>query len=244
MNQKRKQAEELIYKTFDAVDKSKTNSDYYKKIFAKMTDEEFFKFFKKRLPLRFHMDVFNLEPKLYEILDGFKVLNKPFFEKVNMPHIYTAPDGTPVQSESCAVLFINIKRMKQFNTKKMSNAINIENRDKFGSLVSHDKGGKETDREFETLAIAGLEYTMDEFARPKADAMSAMAQMSNIIMNKGFVHMDDLQIAKDDSIGKNALNVYLLGAHIHSNLVDIDYMTPYTAKNKQNKNRIERINQA
>jgi len=34
MNQKRQQAEELIYKIYDTVDPSKTNSDYYRKIFA------------------------------------------------------------------------------------------------------------------------------------------------------------------------------------------------------------------
>ena len=81
----------------------------------------------------------------------------------------------------------------------------------------------------------GLDYTMDEFARAKGDAMSAMTQMSNVILSKGFVSEKDITIAKNDSLGKNLLNVYLIGAHIHSNLVDIEYMTPYTAKNKQNK---------
>ena len=90
-------------------------------------------------------------------------------------------------------------------------------------------------REFMSLATMGMEYTMDEFARPKADAMAAMSQMSNTILAKGYVSDADIQVAKDDSLGKNLLNVYLTAAHIHSNLVDIDYMTPYTAKNKQAK---------
>ena len=124
--------------------------------------------------------------------------------------------------------------MKQMLTKKNSTALNIDKRDmKTGLLTGDDKGGKETDREFESLAVMGLEYTMDEFARPKADAMAAMAQMSNIILSQGFVSEKDIQVSKDDSIGKNLLNVYLIGAHIHSNLVDIDYYTPYTARNKQ-----------
>ena len=240
MNAKRQKVEKLIYDVMDAADKTGTNSDYYKKLFADMSDEQFIKFFKQRLPLRFHMDTFNIEPKLHEINDAFKVLGKPLFEKVKMPHYYVDKDGNPVESQECMVIYINIKRMKQMNTKKMHNSLDIDKRDmKTGLLTADDKGGKETDREFETLAIAGLDYVMDEFARPKADAMGAMAQMSNIIANQGFVSQSDLQIAKDDSIGKNALNVYLLGAHIHSNLVDIDYMTPYTAKNRQNK--IERI---
>ena len=237
----REDAEMLIYKVLDTVDPSQTNSDYYKNIFKDMTDEQFFKFFKKRLPLRFHEDVFKLEPKMYDIIEAFKVLDKPLFEKVSMPHIYQDKDGNAVESQECLVIYIHLKRMKQMNTKKMNNALNIEHRDmKTGQLVSSDKGGKETDREFETLALAGLDFTMDEFSRPKADAMQAMNQMSSTIMTQGHVSDKDIQIAKDDSIGKNALNVYLLGAHIYSNLIDIDYMTPLTAKNKMSKNRIER----
>ena len=34
MNKQRQKAEELIYNVFDAIDKTHTNSDYYKKIFA------------------------------------------------------------------------------------------------------------------------------------------------------------------------------------------------------------------
>lgn len=234
LKEQREQAEMLIYKVFDTVDTTKTNSDYYRKLFANMSDEDFFNFCKRRLPFRFHNELFKVEPKMHEIIDGFKVLNKPLLEKVNLPHYYVNKDGVPVSSKECLVIYIHMKRMKQMLTKKNSTAINIEKRDmKTGLLTGEDKGGKETDKEFESLATMGLEYTMDEFARPKADAMSAMTQMSNVIMSKGFVSQSDLQISKDDSLGKNMLNVYLMGAHIHSNLVDIDYMTPHTAKNKQ-----------
>ena len=161
-------------------------------------------------------------------------LNKPLLEKVKLPYVYVNKKGEPVETMECLVIYIHLKRMKQMLTKKNSTAINIEKRDmKTGLLTGQDKGGKETDREFESLAVMGLDYTMDEFARPKADAMGAMAQMSNIILSKGYVSDKDITVAKDDSLGKNLLNVYLIGAHLHSNLVDIDYMTPYTAKNKQ-----------
>lgn len=239
MNKQRQEAESLIYRVMDTLDKTKTNSDYYKKIFAKMSDDDFLKFCKRRLPFRFHQELFKIEPKMYDIIDAFKVLDKPLLEKVKLPYYFINKDGEPVESKECLVIYIHLKRMKQMITKKNSTAINIEKRDmKTGLLTGGDKGGKETDREFESLAIMGLDYTMDEFARPKADAMSAMSQMSNLIMSQGFVSEKELNITKDDSLGKNLLNVYLIGAHIHSNLIDTDYMTPNTAKNKQN--RIER----
>lgn len=233
MNPQRQQAEELIYKIYDTVDPSKTNSDYYRKLFATMSDQDFMKFCKRRLPFRFHNSVFKVEPKMYDIIDAFKVLNKPLLEKVKLPYVYKNSKGEPVETQECMVIYIHLKRMKQMLTKKNNTAMNIEKRDmKTGRLMGEDKGGQETDREFESLATMGLDWTMDEFARPKADAMSAISQMSNSILANGFVRDSDLQIPNDDSLGKNMLNSYLLGAHIASNLIDIDYMTPYTAKNR------------
>jgi hypothetical protein len=233
MNQKRQQAEELIYKVYDTVDPSKTNSDYYRKIFATMTDKDFEEFCKRRLPFRFHNSVFRVEPKMYEVIDAFKVLNKPLLEKVKLPYVYKNAKGEPVETQECMVIYIHLKRMKQMLTKKNNTAMNIEKRDmKTGRLIGSDKGGQETDREFESLATMGLDWTMDEFARSRADATGAMTQMSNTILANGYVTDKDIQVSKDDSLGKNMLNVYLLGAGIASNLIDIDYMTPYTAKNR------------
>jgi len=236
MTKERQQAEELIYKVLDAADTTKTNSDYYKKLFATMSDEDFVKFFKRRLPIRFHIQAFNVEPKMYDIVNAFKVLGKPLLERVKLPYVYTNKDGEPIESEECLVVYIHLKRMKQMLTKKNHNSINTEKRDmKTGLLVSDDKGGKETDREFESLATMGLQYTMDEFARPKADSLEAMTQMSNEILNKGYVSINDIDIDKTDSLGKNLFNTYLIGAHIHSNLIDTDYFTPLTLANKNPK---------
>jgi hypothetical protein len=122
--------------------------------------------------------------------------------------------------------------MKQMLTKKNHTSINNTKRDITGLLVGEDKGGKETDREFESLATMGLDYTMDEFARPKADAMAAKSYMTSAILAKGFVTDEDIKVDKTDSLAKNLLNAYLIGSHIYSNLVDVDYMTPRTIANK------------
>ena len=184
-----------------------------------------------------HIKVVDVEPKIPDIVNAFKVLGKPLLEKVKLPHVYEK-DGVPIESEECLVIYIHLKRMKQMATKKNHASINIEKRDmKTGLLTSDDKGGKETDREFESLATMGLDYTMDEFARAKADSMEAMDQMSAAILAKGYVEDADITVASDDSLGKNLMNVYLMGAHIHSNLVDIDYMNPLTAKNRNINHR-------
>lgn len=234
MTKQRQEAEELIYKVFDTIDITHTNSDYYKKLFASMSDKDFEDFCKRRLPFRFHMKSFDIEPKMYNIVEGFKVLKKPLLERVKLPYVYINSKGEPIETEECLVIYIHLKRMKQMLTKKNHTSIHNDNRNtKTGLLNAEDKGGKETDREFESLATMGLNYTMDEFARPKADAMEAKAQMSSAILSKGFVSDSDINIARNDSIAKNLFNAYLIGAHLHSNLVDTDYMTPLTMQNKR-----------
>lgn len=239
-DQKRKEVEMFLYKLLDIVDPTHTNSDYYREIFAKMSNDDFYHFFERRLPIRFHYDVFKVEPKMYQIVDAFKFMKKPLLEKLNLPHVYKDKNGKPIQSQECLVLYIHIKRMKQLVAAKSHVALNTEKRDmKTGLLSGEDKGAKQTDREFESLAAFGLEYTMDEFSRFRADAMRSGAEVNNIILNKGFVSDKDFRVEKDDSLAKNMLNVYLLAANIHTNLVDEEYMTPYTARNRQRQ--IERL---
>lgn len=239
-NQKRKEVELFLYNLLDIVDPSHINSDYYREIFAKMNNDDFYHFFERRLPIRFHYDVFKIEPKMYQIVDAFKFMNKPLLEKLNLPHVYKDKNGKPIQSQECLVLYIHIKRMKQLVAAKSHVALNTEKRDmKTGLLSGKDKGAKQTDREFESLAAFGLEYTMDEFSRFRADAMRSGSEVNNIILNKGFVSDKDFRVEKDDSLAKNMLNVYLLAANIHTNLVDEEYMTPYTARNRQRQ--IERL---
>ena len=231
---KRKQAEELIYKVLDKVDPSKVNSDYYKKLFSSMNDEDFLTFCKRRLPFRFHVEAFKREPKMYDIIDAFKILKKPLMERLKMPYVYVNSKGEPVESQECMVIYIHLKRMKQMLTKKNHTAMDIDKRDyKSGNLVGDSKGSRETYREFESLALMDLDYTIEEFARPKADAMDTISQMSNEISTKGSVSQKDLKTPIDDMLSRRAVNVYLMGAHIHSNLLDTDYMTPLTARNKQ-----------
>ena len=239
-NKKRLEAEELIYKVLDTVDKTHANSDYYRKLFSSMTDDQFYKFFKRRLPLRFHMDEFKISPKMYEVVEAFKILKKPLFEKVNLPYIYTDSNGNPIQSKEALVLILHIKRMKQMLSKKNNTSMHTAKRDmRTGLLSQEDKASKETDREFESLASYGLDYTIEEFRSVKADALQASNEMIATIVDKGSVSQNDYVLTRQDGIARNLLNTYLIGAGIHSSLVDTNYMTPYTARRKMKK--VERV---
>lgn len=237
--EKRKQCEELIYKTFSAIDPTGANTEYYQKLFSNMSDAQFTKLISGRLPFRYHVSPFNNEPKMPDIINAFKVLDKPLLEKVALPYLAKDNNGKAVQSKECLVGYMNIKRLKQMLTKKNNTALEIANRDmKSGRLLGHDKGGLESNKEFEGALALGLENTTAEYARIKAAAMKAKAETYNTINTKGEVSFKDIDTDKTDSIAKNTMNVYLIGANLHSNLIDEDYYTPLSLERK--KKRIER----
>ena len=69
--------------------------------------------------------------------------------------------------------------------------------------------------------------------------MNDKSRANQQIKTLGQVRLDDLANDKTDSLSKNTLSVYFIGAQINSNLVDTDYLTPYTLKQK--KLRMERV---
>ena len=127
-------------------------------------------------------------------------------------------------------------RMKQILSKKNSVPTNIEKRDmKTGRLTHDDKGGLTSDNETNALIVMGLENTALEFIKPKADAMEAKSQMYNNIKLTGMVRLDDLDIKEEDSIAKNTVNSYLVASHIYTNLINDEYMLPFTMQDKKKK---------
>ena len=236
---KREEIEALIFKVFDAIDPSKTNTEHYKQLFASMTNEQFLKFISLKFPYRYHEKPFVTEPDMSDIEKGCNILGVPLMEKLNLPYLYINKNGIPAQSKECLVIYIPLKKVKQFITKKNAMSVDVSQRDmKTGLLTGFDKNGKTSDREMESLAVMGLENTMIEFSRPRADAMKAKNQMYNTINTTGMVSLNDIDIDEDDSLAKNLLNTYLIGSLINSNLVNQDYYLPITLKNK--KKQVER----
>lgn len=236
MNIKRQQAEELIYKVLDVLDPQEYNSSYYKAMFAEMTDSEFLQFCKRNLPIRFHTKPFVVEPKMYDIEAALKILNVPLLEKVALPYLYIDKDGNPVWSKEALVIYIHLKKMKQFITKKNSTPTGIDNRDmKTGLLVSFDKGGKTSDREMEALAVMGLDETMKELSTWRADYMDAKSTAYQVISTLGRISEEDVSLEETDSIAKNTLNAYLTSALINTNILNEDYLLPKTLADRHRK---------
>lgn len=238
--QQRNKCEQLIIKYFDALDTSKTNSDYYKKVFADMSDAQFEKWLKKDWPIRFQQRLSVTEPSMTDIKNSLAAIEVPMMETMSMPFLYKNKDGDAVCSKEVLIVYDNIKRVQQMVTKKSKWALETKNRDmRTGRLNGADKGSAMSDREFESLTTLGLETTMYEFAKPKGDAMMAKAAMNAAISSKGYVSLDDIPNEYDDSLSRNMISAYMIGCHLDNNMVNQDGYTPYTLKER--KRAIERI---
>ena len=112
--------------------------------------------------------------------------------------------------------------------------MDTSNRDmKTGRLVGADKGAVTSDREFESMAVQGMDSTMKEFYTIKADSMNAKNLANNIIGSTGMLRLEDVPVDRDDSLSKNLMNVYMIGAHINSNLLNEGNYTPYTLRQRE-----------
>lgn len=236
---KRKEIEKYIDGVMMTLDPSGTNSQYYREIFSKMSDTDFKKFWSKDFPLRFHTKPMEIEPNSEQIAKAAKIVGVPLIRKVKLPYLYRDENGVPVSTLECTVLHTHIKKVQQMVIKKNKNALEIGNRDmRTGRLSGDDKGAAESDREYESLATLSLVATMDELSRPKADAMNAKSYMYNDINVTGQVYLKDIPMEIDDSLGKNMMNVYMMGAHIDSNLTTLGFNEDISMSKTRNIKRL------
>lgn len=232
----RQEIETLVLNSMNVLDKSGTNTEYYKDLFARMSDAQFTSFISKKFPFKFQYRPSVVEPSMDDITKALDYIGVPLMEKITEPYVYTNKDGVPVNTKECLVIYIHHKPVQQFITKKNKWSMDTSNRDmKTGRLVGSDKGAVASDREFESMAVQGMDKTMREFYTIKADSMSAKNLANNIIGTTGMLRLDDIPIDKDDSLSKNLMNVYMIGAHINSNLLNEGNYTQYTLR-RRNRN--------
>ena len=235
MNKNRKESEKLIYEVMDILDPSGNNKEFWIDKFSSMSDAQFIKFLERPLSIFFQTGAFK-EPSMDDIIKGLEHINVPLLEEVYLPYKYKDKNGRPIKTKECLVLYLNNKRMKQFLTTKNHIGIDTSMRSmKTGQLVGASKGGKNTDREIEATIMMGLENVVKELNRPRADSMNDKEIMEATIKTLGQISLNDLPSDIDDSISKNNLMFMFLGAQLMTNLVNEDYLLPYTINNKNRK---------
>ena len=239
-NKQREDIEVFLCEFYDALDKTKTNSEFLQEKWAKMSNIQFENWLKRDYPLQFQVRAWEIEPIFKDYEDAAKVLGIPLLEKVALPYLYVNKDGIPVNSKEALVMRLHFKKVQQFITKKNKVSIDIDDRDlKGGRLNTGDKGAATSDKEMECFAIMGMNDTMEEFATIRADAMNSKAEAYNQISNTGMLSKEDYHLTQEESLSRNLISYYMLGCHIDTNLVNKDGYTPYTLKEKSMKTQRE-----
>lgn len=232
--QKRQEIEKTIIEFFDILDKSGTNSNYYKELMSDMSDIQFTKWISSKYPFKMQLRQTVTEPTMDDIIKACDYTGVPLLEQIYLPYLYQNKEGKAVKTKKCLTGYIHIEKVQQIVTKKSKWAVETKNIDmRDGRLVGEDKGAGTSDREFESMVTLGLTNTMYEFAKPKADYMKAKAAMNAAISTKGYVTQNDIPNDPTDSLSRNMVDVYMMSALLSTNLVNKDGYTQYTLKNKQ-----------
>lgn len=225
--------EKTVIEFFDILDKSGVNSNYYKELFSDMPDAQFVKFLSGKYPFKFQMRQSVTEPSMTDIIKACDYTGVPLLEEIYLPYLYTNKDGKAVKTAKCMVGYNHQKKVQQIVTKKSKWSVEVENRDmRSGRLIGADKGAATSDREFESMVTLGLDNTMYEFAKPKADNIRAKTAMNAAISTKGYVTQDDIPNDPSDSLSRNMVDVYMMSALLETNLTNADGYTQYTLKNR------------
>ena len=222
---KRKKMEDLIYATFDALDKTGTNTKRYKEMFSSMSDTQFDKFFKEMFndPAQYlilTMCDYEIDLVLSDIEKAAKVLDIPLYEKIAFPHYTMDKNKVVVTKEKVPVGYCHIKRTQQILSKKNGLSTSIDSRSAMtGQVSGKDKNGRESDLENSLLVSADMINVLKELNGPRADDYVMKQQMYTTISNKGYLSLDDLDSDPANKTTLNTVDVYLLGMGLNSDLV-------------------------
>lgn len=129
---KRKQIEEKIYKTFDLLDKTGSNTQKYKTLFKSMSDEKFDKYIKELIndnKKNFYLEVLPNKncPRIKDCKDALDYLKVPTEEYVYYKH--DGHEQDPIRSRyKVPVLYVNLRRLQQMLSKKNTYSLEINKR--------------------------------------------------------------------------------------------------------------------
>jgi hypothetical protein len=234
--QKRKKMEDLIYQFFSAIDKTNTNTNYYKELFGEMSDRQFDLWFKEffaddKAYLILNICDYENTIKIEDIERAAKVINVPLFEDVYTPHVTMDKSRVVCTKDPVPVGYLNIKRTQQTISKKNGISTNIDSRSAITAQVTGaDKNGRESDLENTMLASLGMEATLRELNGPRADDMRMKNQMFHDIALNGYTKLEDMDSEPENKTTLNTADVYFLGMHLKSDLVTKGLMLKNTLR--------------
>ena len=219
---KRHKIENMIYETFNRLDKTGANTQKYKEFFKAMKDKDFdnwIKEFIRKPKANFYLEVLPNKnaPTIKDAVDALDYLKVPTEEFVYYRHDGHKDD--PIRTRyKVPVVYVNIRRLQQILSKKNTYSLDINKRNlKTGQATGEDKIARISDAEnYCLLTYKTDNIALKEFLGPRADSMDAKQQMYKEISKQGYFYMKDLpnDISKKQAL--STVNTLLLGAGIEN----------------------------
>jgi len=221
----RKDVEALVYKFFNTIDKTGTNTARYKKLFKSMDDKKFSKFIDDMLKdddNNFYLEVvpYQDEPPIDDIEAALKVVGTTTEEYVFYPHQADESGKAVRTAVKVPVIYMHIKKLRQVLSKKNSFEFDVSQRSALTDQVTGDsKVSRNSDAESYALVAIGAENILREISGARADNAKARNEMYNEISSKGFSRLSNLETDLTRKASLNLFDVYLTGAGLNTDLV-------------------------
>ncbi len=236
----RSELEKEIYDFIDDCDPSGNNTARYKKLFVTMSDSEFYKYMDKffddpDLNFQVAYEPFNNPVTCSFINRIAKKHNIKLYEYIYKPFLNMDKENPPGTVHPVLTVDIPIKRLKQMVQSKSHTSITNNKRDATtGQVTGSDKTARITDVEAYSCIVQELYTVAQEHFGPLADNEKAMYEMLRDIQRDGEVELASLPNDTMDKVTMNAINYFLLGGCICSNIIeDSGYILPITLKGKE-----------
>lgn len=219
----RSKVEAYILKLMKAMDPSGFNVNYYKDLFAKLTDQMFDQWMKRmksgETKLYFYAPNMKVFPTVEQFMKAAEITGTQYFERAKIwdeatRRYYMTP-------HSHLVLKLPVRRLKQYLMGKIS----IPENDRLisnltGQVIKPDKGSSISMTEAQTLDSKGLHKCLVEFTNIRGGNIEAYNTLRSELIESGRASFNDLTNGGIRST--EVAQAFLTAMHLENNLAGGD----------------------
>lgn len=219
----RKDSENFILSILDKIDLgSKRNTQLYKDLFSKMTNDQFHRFMERLRDgeITLSMIIPNGGDVKVSVENNIKVakeLGHEFFQNLEFSNMPDLPDY--ITPNKYLTMLLPIRRAAQLLTKKISVPDSDRNIDMLsGQVTGKSKSSKLTLPEIQMLVGMGFKTSIRELIKLRGGDLGGLNAMNNMLFKTGKATQLGVEPYTTGVVSKKTLKNFLRASHIISTL--------------------------